>query len=182
MLINDPRFISRAKVLLEGETNRDDFLKGKVSEYVWMDLGISIFPSEINAGMLWAQLEQMKAIQRQRDLLWERYYNALKDIAGITVAHIPDNINHNSHIFYILLDSKKERDDAISHLTKKGIQAVFHYIPLHLSPMGQKLGYKHGDLPVTEDIAARIVRLPLYNSMSVHQQDHVIDELIKFKR
>jgi dTDP-4-amino-4,6-dideoxygalactose transaminase len=133
------------------------------------------------AAFLWGQLEARDHIQAKRKRIWDFYYNALKDWASknaVGIATIPDYCRHPYHMFYIVMPSHKDQKDIIRHLRTKGIHAVFHYLPLHLSEMGKKMGGKKGDCPVTEDVSERLVRLPFYNELLAEQQEYIVDAVL----
>jgi len=160
--------LSRAEILREKGTNRSKFWRGEVDKYTWVDTGSSYLPSDILAAFLYAQLEKLDEIQESRLSTWDTYYNRLKefeDMGIIRLPVIPDYAEHNAHLFYVLFTDEQTRDKAMEDLKKQGIHAVFHYIPLHSAPMGQRYGYSEGDLPVTEDLSGRLLRLPMYAGM-----------------
>lgn len=180
LVINDERFIERAEVIREKGTNRSKFFRGEVDKYTWVDIGSSYLPSDILAAFLFAQLENIERISMMRKNIYERYYKGFLDFTReglVKLPAIPDDCSSNHHMFYLLLNSEVERDNLIQSLKEKGISSVFHYVPLHTSPMGLKLGYRKGELPVTEDISKRLLRLPFYNSLTSEEQDFVIKEI-----
>ncbi len=183
LLVNSPELQGRAEIMREKGTNREQFMRGLVSKYEWVDIGSSFLPSEITAAFLYAQLEAEPRITSTRRALWDRYHGALADIeaAGyITRPSVPDGCEPNGHLYYILVRDPNERQTLIEHLAAHGIQAVFHYVPLHTSPMGRRLGYRAGDLPVTEDLADRLLRLPLYPDLREGQVSRVVDAVRGF--
>jgi len=164
LLINDEQFIERAEILLEKGTNRKQFCEGQVDKYTWVDVGSSYVLSELNAAYLYGQLENESVILNKRLSLFKKYYEALlplQERGQVRHPIVPTHCEQNGHMFYMICRSNEERQKLIHFLREKNIQAVFHYIPLHQSPMGQKFGKNIG-LPVTEDIAARLVRLPMF--------------------
>lgn len=170
LLINtdDQNVIERAEILREKGTNRSKFWRGEVDKYTWVDTGSSYLPSDILAAFLYAQLEKLDEIQKSRLSVWNTYYNRLKefeDAGVIRLPVIPDYAEHNAHLFYVLFHDEQARDQVMHALKKQGVHAVFHYIPLHSAPMGQRYGYSEGDLPVTEDLSERLLRLPMYAGM-----------------
>ena len=170
LLVNtdDPKVVERAEILREKGTNRSKFWRGEVDKYTWVDTGSSYLPSDILAAFLYAQLEKLDEIQKSRLSVWNTYYNRLKEFedAGIIrLPVIPDYAEHNAHLFYVLFNDEQARDQAMQGLKEQGVHAVFHYIPLHSAPMGQRYGYSEGDLPVTEDLSGRLLRLPMYAGM-----------------
>ena len=180
LLINNPLFSEKAEIIREKGTNRSKFLRGEVDKYTWVDLGSSFLPSDILAAFLYAQLENMDLIKAKREQIFDDYYAALQPLAEKGHIRLPFRDNSNSQYFYIILNDAETRGKLITHLKKKGILAVCHYTPLHLSPIGKKLGYFNGQFPVTEDIAARILRLPFYYDLSVDQQQCVVNEIATF--
>ena len=183
LVINDPKFIERAEIIREKGTNRSKFFRGEIDKYTWVDIGSSYLPSDVLSAFLFAQLEKMDEINNIRKKIYYRYFEALKDLETdgiIKLPFIPLDCSPNYHIFYLLLENEKERDKLIKHLKDNNIAGVFHYVPLHLSPMGKKLGYKKGDLPVTENISSRIIRLPFYNDLTVDEQSYVTGKIFDF--
>ena len=181
LVINDKEFIERAEIIREKGTDRSKFFRGQVDKYTWVDIGSSYLPSEVLAALLFAQLEDMDKIKRIRQNIYEKYLRAfmnLEEYKLVNLPVIPIECSTNYHMFHLLLKNETERGDLIKHLADKNINSVFHYIPLHSSPMGLKLGYKEGDFPITEDVSRRLVRLPFYNSMTEEEQDYVIGEVI----
>jgi dTDP-4-amino-4,6-dideoxygalactose transaminase len=182
LVVNDERFLERAEVLRDKGTNRSQFLRGEVDKYTWVDVGSSYSPSELNAAFLYAQLEENVSITSKRTAIFSRYRASLAPLeqAGLLrMPSLPPGTSCNGHMFYVLLESEVDRNRVIHGLEKQGIHAVFHYVPLHTSPMGVALGYQPGDLPVTEDVAARLLRLPCYFELSEDEQDRVIDAFIE---
>jgi dTDP-4-amino-4,6-dideoxygalactose transaminase len=182
LVVNDERFLERAEILRDKGTNRSQFLRGEVDKYTWVDVGSSYSPSELNAAFLYAQLEENVSITSKRTAIFSRYRASLAPLeqAGLLrMPSLPPGTSCNGHMFYVLLESEVDRNRVIHGLEKQGIHAVFHYVPLHTSPMGVALGYQPGDLPVTEDVAARLLRLPCYFELSEDEQDRVIDAFIE---
>jgi dTDP-4-amino-4,6-dideoxygalactose transaminase len=182
LLINDPQYIERAEVIREKGTNRIRFLKGEVDKYTWVDVGSSYLPSDLLAAFLYAQLEARDQIQARRQQIWEYYAEHLRDWAkahDVRLPAAPAHCEQPYHLFYLLLPSLEVRTRLILHLKKQSILSVFHYLPLHLSTMGQKFGGKPGDCPVAEDVSDRLVRLPFYNDLTKEKQDRVISAIKK---
>jgi dTDP-4-amino-4,6-dideoxygalactose transaminase len=180
LLINDERFIERAEVVREKGTNRSQFFRGQVDKYTWTDIGSSYLPSDLLAAVLLAQLEARDSIQSKRQKIWSRYHRGLSDWAqsfGVTLPIVPADREQTYHMFYMLMPSLQSRQRLIAHLKDKGILSVFHYQPLHLSPMGRQFGGTPGQCPVTEKMSDQLVRLPFYNSLSELQQDRVVDAI-----
>jgi dTDP-4-amino-4,6-dideoxygalactose transaminase len=184
LLINEARFIERAEILREKGTDRSRFLRGLVHKYEWVDLGSSYLPSDLLAAFLLAQLEAREEIQSRRRAIWERYARELSGWAatcGVKLPTVPDGCEQPWHIFYMLMPSSAAREALIRHLEDRGILAVFHYLALHLSPMGRRFGGREGDCPVAEEVASRIVRLPLYNRLTDAEQSEVLEALQSFR-
>lgn len=178
LLINDPCYIERAEIIREKGTNRSRFFRGEVDKYTWVDLGSSYLPADLLAAFLYAQLEAKEQVLARRKQVWDTYAAGLKGWAimnEVQLPTIPAHCTQAYHMFYLVLPCLEARTRLIDHLKSKGILSVFHYLPLHLSPMGQKYGYKSGDCPVTEAVSDRLVRLPLYNELTSTDQAQVIE-------
>jgi dTDP-4-amino-4,6-dideoxygalactose transaminase len=183
LLINDPQYIERAEVIREKGTNRSRFYRGQVDKYTWVDVGSSYLPSDMLAAYLYAQLEVQEQIQAKRQEIWEYYHKHLQDWAekhGIRFPIVPDHCEQAYHMFYLLMPSLEKRQALIAHLKAQNIISAFHYLPLHLSEMGQKFGGKEGDCPVTEDVSDRLVRLPFYNDLTEADLARVVAAICEF--
>lgn len=183
LVINDPKYIERAEIIREKGTNRSRFFRGQVDKYTWVDVGSSYLPSEVLAAFLYAQLEACEQIQSRRQQIWETYDAHLRTWAeeqDVRLPIIPGHCEQSYHMYYILLPSLEQRHALIEHLKSHGILAVFHYLPLHLSELGQKLGGREGDCPVTEDVSDRLLRLPFYNTLTEQEQMDVIAAIRDF--
>ena len=183
LLINDPQYIDEAEILREKGTNRSRFFRGQVDKYTWVNVGSSYLPSDMLAGFLLAQLEEREQIQSRRQQIWETYYKELGGWAEenhVRLPFVPAHCEQSYHIFYLLFPDLKNRQAAISHLKERDIQAVFHYLPLHLSPMGEKYGGRVGDCTVTECVSDQLLRLPFYTNMTETEQSCVIEALREF--
>jgi len=183
LVINELPFVERAEILWEKGTNRKKFFAGLVDKYTWVDIGSSFLPSELLAAFLFAQLEEAEPIQSLRHGVWQYYYNQLQPRAKelkIALPFVPPDCDHAAHLFYILLPNQTVRDQLIAFLRSRRIGSAFHYIPLHLSPMGRQFGYHDGDCPVTEDVSGRLLRLPFHNRLSREDQDRVIAAISEF--
>ncbi|WP_375428216.1 dTDP-4-amino-4,6-dideoxygalactose transaminase [uncultured Sphingomonas sp.] len=179
ILINDAHFAERARFIREKGTDRSDFLAGRIDKYTWVDLGSSYLPSEITAAFLWAQMEAANAITSRRLDMWARYHGELHDLDvedALRRPLIPDDCQGNAHMYHVLLPSEQSREECIGSLAECGIGSVSHYVPLHSSPAGKRLGRASGDLPVTRDISRRVLRLPLWVGLE-EEQHRVIDAL-----
>lgn len=184
LLVNDSNLIEQAEIIREKGTNRSRFFRGQVDKYTWVEVGSSYLPSEMLAAFLYAQLEAHEQIQTTRKRIWETYLDQLTDWAGshnIRLPVVPIYCEQPYHIFYMLLSSLEQRQALIAHLRERGIQSVFHYLPLHLSDMGRGFGGKAGDCPVTEDISDRLLRLPFYYSLSESEQALVVEGILTFE-
>ncbi len=182
-LINDAALIERAEIIREKGTNRSQFFRGQVDKYTWRDIGSSYLMSDLQAAWLWAQLEAAEQINARRLALWQRYYDALEPIAQtgrITLPSMPPECQHNAHMFYIKLHNNEDRSALIDWLNEAEILAVFHYIPLHSSPAGQRFGRFHGDDHHTQFESERLLRLPLFYNLSDNNQKTVINSLLSF--
>lgn len=181
LLINDPQYAERAEILREKGTNRSRFFRGQVDKYTWVDIGSSYLPSDILAAFLYAQLEAREEIQAKRRRLWHYYYDHLREWAdehGVRLPIVPPHCEQSYHMFYLLMPSLEQRQALITHLKSCGILSVFHYLPLHLSDMGRRFGYKEGDCPVTEEVSDRLVRLPFFNDLSPQDQASVVRAIV----
>jgi dTDP-4-amino-4,6-dideoxygalactose transaminase len=183
LVINEARFTERAEILREKGTDRSRFFRGEIDKYTWRDIGSSFLPSDILAALLWAQIEIVDAIQAKRRAIFERYAASLHpwaDSHGTRLPTIPDHCTCSYHLFYLLLPDAWVQGAFIQHLQANRINAVFHYQPLHLTPMGRRFGGQTGQCPVTESVAARVVRLPFYFDLSAADQDRVIGAVHSF--
>lgn len=177
LLVNDERYIQRAEIIREKGTNRSQFFRGQVDKYTWVDVGSSYLPGEIIAAFLAAQFEQAQAITARRLAIWQRYYDwaaTLERDGLVRRPIIPDNCVHNAHMFYLLLPDLATRTRLIDDLKTAGIGAVFHYIPLHSSPAGQRYCRSHGSMQVTDDVSERLIRMPLWLGLEP-ELDHVLE-------
>jgi dTDP-4-amino-4,6-dideoxygalactose transaminase len=184
LLINDLRLAERAEIIREKGTNRSRFFRGLVDKYTWVDIGSSYVPSDILAAYLYAQLEARERIQTTRRRLWDYYLRHLRDWAAarnVVLPSVPAHCEQAYHMFYLLLPSLEQRQALIAHLREHGVMSVFHYQPLHLSEMGQRLGGKEGDCPVTEAVSDRLLRLPFYNDLTEADQERVVGAVTKFR-
>jgi len=177
LVVNRPDLVARAEIIREKGTDRSRFLRGEIDKYTWVDVGASHLPSELLAAFLLAQLEGMDAIQQRRAHVWTRYRRALAPLEKVGHLRLPIEVasGTNYHMFQILVDSLATRTRLIAHLKARSISAVFHYVPLHTSPMGLRFG--RVSLPVVEDIADRLLRLPMFPELSDEQIDRVVAEI-----
>ncbi|MBL8861864.1 MAG: dTDP-4-amino-4,6-dideoxygalactose transaminase [Planctomycetes bacterium] len=184
LLVNDPSLAERAEILREKGTNRSRFLRGLVHKYTWVDQGSSWLPSDLLAAFLLAQLEARATIQGRRAAIWRRYRGELTDWAaevGVGLPFVPAHCEQPYHMFYLLLADGAQRERLITHLEERGILAVFHYLPLHLSDMGRKYGGREEQCPVSQDVSARILRLPFFNALTDDEQGDVIAAVREFR-
>jgi dTDP-4-amino-4,6-dideoxygalactose transaminase len=182
LVINDPAFVESAEIIREKGTDRSRFFRGQVDKYTWVSAGSSYLPSEILAAFLWAQLEAREIIQKKREAMWRSYDECLRDWANencVRQPFIPAHCDQAFHMYYLMLPSLETRTDFIAHLRSKGILAVFHYVPLHLSNMGRALA-PEAHCPVTEHVSDCLVRLPFFNSLEDSQRT-VIEAVKSFK-
>ena len=183
LVVRDPDMVSRAECIREDGTNRRAFLRGEVERYEWQDVGSPYILSELLAAFLYAQLENMEQITKRRQAMYTRYRDTLMPLeqrGDIRLPCITKGCATNYHMFYILLESEPIRAALIEHLKAQGILAVFHYVSLHSSPMGQAMGYRKGMLPVTEDVSDRLLRLPMYFDLTDTQVDEVASAIWNF--
>jgi dTDP-4-amino-4,6-dideoxygalactose transaminase len=181
LVVNDPRYAGRAEILWEKGTDRSKFSRGEVEKYTWIDLGSSFLPGELMAAFLWAQLEDAAAITTQRLALWDHYQRACAGLTELRVefTRIPAECEHNAHLFPILLPARVSRAAVIAELNRRGVNAVFHYVPLHSAPAGRRFGRVSGTMAVTDDCSARLVRLPLWVGMDPTGPSRVAGELFE---
>lgn len=180
LIVNDPNYIERAEIVREKGTNRKRFFRGEVDKYTWVDIGSSYLPSDLLAAYLLAQLEEKQAILAARRRVYERYAKGLADWAekcGARLPVIPPDCESSYHMFFAVMPTPDARTRLISHLKSRDIQAVFHYLPLHLSEMGRRWGGLTGQCPVSESVSERLVRLPFYTGLTETDQDRVIDAI-----
>lgn len=183
--INNPAYIERGEIIREKGTNRSKFFRGEIDKYSWVDVGSSYLPSELNAAYLYAQLEVAEQINKKRLDLWDNYYNGLHDLQEqeyLELPYIPSECQHNAHMFYIKLKNLDQRTQMLDYLRKKGIYAVFHYVPLHSSKAGKEFGEFVGDDIYTTKESDRLLRLPMFYGLSMELSDYVIDCIHGFFR
>lgn len=184
LVINDAKFIERAEIIREKGTDRSRFFRGEVDKYTWRDVGSSFLPSDILAALLFAQIGIADAIQAKRREIFERYATSLLPWAagnGVKLPTIPEECTCSYHLFYLLLPDARAQLALIEHLRVNQINAVFHYQPLHLTPMGRQFGGKAGQCPVTESVAGRVVRLPFFFDLCTADQIRVISAVTAFE-
>ena len=183
LLIRDRDAVDKAEIIREKGTDRSKFLRGQIDKYTWVEMGSSYLPSELNAAYLMAQLERADEINQNRLDSWNRYYEGLSGLAAdgrIELPVIPENCKHNAHMFYVKAADIEERDALIRYLKENGVQAVFHYVPLHSSPAGRRFGRFHGEDRYTTNTFERLLRLPMYYGLKEEDTDHVCSVIRKF--
>jgi dTDP-4-amino-4,6-dideoxygalactose transaminase len=183
LMVNDPSLIERAEIILEKGTNRRQFFRGQTDKYTWVDIGSSFVLADLLASILLAQLEAEEAIRSKRAEIWNRYQTGLASWAsknGVEQPTIPAECDSSYHLYHLLLPNGGVRDRLLHHLKAKGIIGVFHYQALNASPMGQRLGGRVGQCPVSEDASARLVRLPMFFSLSTDEQAMVVNAVESF--
>jgi dTDP-4-amino-4,6-dideoxygalactose transaminase len=183
LLINTPEFVQRAEIIWEKGTNRSQFLRGEVDKYTWVDIGSSYLPSDLIAAFLCAQLEQLEHINHARMQIWQMYHRLLEPLEEANYLRrpvIPEHCQHNAHLYYILLKDAVTRDKLLEYLRRNGVQATFHYVPLHNSPAGRKYGKIASSMNYTSELSERLLRLPLW--MGMERQDYIISLIENFFR
>ena len=180
LLVNDPDLTLRAEMIWEKGTDRSRFNRGEVDKYTWQEVGSSFLPGELMAAFLWAQLEEADRITQKRLAIWQRYHEFLEPLESkgtIRRPIVPDGCQHNAHMYYVLLAPEIDRRKVLDELKRNDIFSVFHYVPLHSSPAGQRYGRAHGSLTVTIDQSERVIRLPLWLGLTEQQQHRIVDLL-----
>jgi dTDP-4-amino-4,6-dideoxygalactose transaminase len=178
LLVNDARLVEQAEIAQEKGTNRSRFFRGEVDKYTWQDTGSSYLLSEVASAFLWAQLEHAERVTAERRGIWSRYFEALEPLEREGLLRrpiVPSTCVHSGHLFYVLLPSETQRDNTLRALGRRGIHAVFHYLPLHDSPAGRRFGRLGGPLPVSVDVSARLLRLPLWAGLGDERTETVIE-------
>lgn len=185
LVINDPAMEQRAEILREKGTNRSQFLRGQSDKYTWVDVGSSYLPSDMLAAFLLGQIENMEKITRRRGEIFDRYSAMLAPLVErglIRIPAVPEGCTTNYHMFYLLTANIEERTALIAHLRESGILAVFHYVPLHSSPFAQTLGIPSKELPITEELSARLLRLPMFFDLTDSETEEVGNAVLDFYR
>jgi dTDP-4-amino-4,6-dideoxygalactose transaminase len=183
LLVNNQEFAQRAEIIREKGTDRSRFFRGEVDKYTWQEAGSSFLPGELTAAFLWAQLEEAEAITTRRIACWNTYHALLAPLESMGLLRrpiIPETCQHNAHMYYILLEPEINRQNLIDMLKGHNIYPVFHYVPLHSSPAGQRLGRTQGSLAVTDDLSSRLLRLPLWIGLSPIQQERIVQTILSF--
>ena len=183
LCINDPAYIERAEIIRDKGTNRKQFFRGLVDKYTWVDVGSSYVISEICSAFLCGQLEMLDVISEKRRQVFQLYHDLLSPLAAegwLRLPEIPIHCQSNYHLFYVILPDRQTRDGLMQHLNRHKINAVFHYIPLHTAPMGLSFGYSEGDLPITENLSGRLLRLPIFYDITEDEVRHVVATIEEF--
>lgn len=184
LLFQDESYLEPAEILREKGTNRSKFFRGQVDKYTWVDYGSSYLPSDMNAAYLWAQLEAAEKINEKRLDIWEYYQEHLEPLAksgAVEQPFIPDYATHNAHMYYLKVKDLETRTHLLAYLKEKGILSVFHYVPLHSSAAGEKFGRFHGEDRYTTKESERILRLPMYYSLTMQEAEQVVCALKAFQ-
>jgi dTDP-4-amino-4,6-dideoxygalactose transaminase len=185
LCLNTPELVERAEIIRDKGTNRKQFFRGHTAHYTWVDVGSGYVPSEICSAFLLAQLEKLDAIAARRQRIYQFYHDNLRPLEAeglLRLPRVPGSCVDNHHLFYILLANAATRDALMADLRRHNIQAVFHYVPLHSSPMGTKLGAHRRRLPITDDVSVRLLRLPLFHDITREQQARVVSQVASFLR
>ena len=183
LLLNDESLVERAEIIWEKGTNRRKYFRGQIDKYTWVDIGSSYLPTELVAAFLYAQLEHAEEINEKRRWIHDRYYHKLRPLEEARKIRLPageDGNNGNGHIFYLLVKSLEERGDLLNFLSNNGVTALFHYVPLHSSPAGERFCRVGSKMTVTNDISDRLIRLPMYYEIAEHEVDYVVDIIKQF--
>ena len=184
LVINDTSYVERAEVIREKGTDRSKFFRGQIDKYSWTDRGSSYVMSDLLAACLCAQLLESEMIQEKRSERWEFYNSNLKGWAkenSVDLPSVPEYCEHPSHLFYLLMPSESTRNSLINFLKENDIQAVFHYLPLNSSPMAKKIGSNGREMPVTENVSKRLLRLPLYLDLDMKEMSYIVEKIKEFK-
>lgn len=183
LLIKNENDIEKAEIIREKGTNRSRFLRGQIDKYTWVEAGSSYLPSDMNAAYLWAQLQKADMINENRLAAWDRYYKGFEELEQkgfVTRPIIPEECSHNAHMFYLKAENLEVRTKLISYLKENGVLAVFHYVPLHSAPAGQKFGRFCGEDRYTTKESDRLLRLPMYYGLKDEEVDCVIEKVYDF--
>ncbi|MCI5509721.1 MAG: dTDP-4-amino-4,6-dideoxygalactose transaminase [Eubacterium sp.] len=183
LFFQNEEYLEKAEILREKGTNRSKFFRGQIDKYTWVDYGSSYLPSDMNAAYLWAQLEEAEKINQKRLSIWNFYHEELKPLADrglIEQPFIPEYASHNAHMYYIKVKNLETRTKLLEELKQQGILSVFHYVPLHSSEAGRKFGRFHGEDIYTTRESERLMRLPMYYSLSLEEAAEVVKALYRF--
>lgn len=183
LVFQDEKYLEPAEILREKGTNRSKYFRGQIDKYTWMDYGSSYLPSDMNAAYLYAQLEEHEAIDKKRMEIYDYYQEALRPLADrglIEQPYVPENVVHNAHMYYLKVKDLDVRTRLISYMKEQGIMCVFHYVPLHSSPAGMRFGRFSGEDRYTTKESERLLRLPMFYSLSLEEQKRVVKALLSF--
>lgn len=183
LVVSEERFVERAEIIRQKGTNYEQFRRGEVDAYRWVDVGSSYVPSELQSALAYVQLERREKIRSARRAVFQHYRDELaplEDDGVLAMPTIPSDCRPNYHLFYLLVESESQRDVLVSHLRAAGVGAARHYEPLHTAPKGRELGYTGGELPVTERVAGHLLRLPVHPAVSPADREHVVDAVYSF--
>lgn len=183
LLINDASYLERAEFIRDKGTDRQKLFRGQVDKYTWVDLGSSFVLSDLLAAFLYGQLRERRRILSERERIWQRYDDALRGAVerfGVQLPTVPEYCDQAYHMYYIVLPSLEARQALIAHLDRRGIGAVFHYTPLHMSKMGGTFGGRAGQCPVTERISDTLLRLPFHLELTADDQARVAEAILEF--
>jgi len=176
LLVNDPRFIERAEIIREKGTDRKRFYRNEVDKYTWQSIGSSYLPSDLIAAFLWAQMQEAESLTSSRLKIWNNYHELFEKMERKQLLRrpmIPQGCTHNGHMYYILLPENTDRNMVLSRLKDKGINAVFHYVPLHTSPAGMKYCRVNGSIKNTLEVSERVIRLPFWIGLQESEQEYI---------
>lgn len=183
LLVNDPELALRAEIIREKGTDRSRFFRGEVDKYTWQEVGSSFLPGELIAAFLWAQLEEAERITNDRLASWARYHELLEPLEAKGILSrpvVPEGCRHNAHMYYVMLAPDIDRQAVLTELKRNEVHSVFHYVPLHSSPAGERYGRVHGSMDITNGHSERLIRLPLWVGITAEQQDRVVSVLGQF--
>jgi dTDP-4-amino-4,6-dideoxygalactose transaminase len=183
LLIRSEDDVEKAEIIREKGTNRSRFLRGQIDKYTWVEAGSSYLPSDMNAAYLWAQLQEADMINNNRLASWDKYYKGFEELENkgfVTRPFIPEECKHNAHMFYLKAESLETRTKLISFLKENSVLAVFHYVPLHSAPAGQRFGEFVGEDKYTTAESDRLLRLPMYYGLTDKEVEYVIEKVYEF--
>ena len=181
LLVNDERFVERAEIIREKGTNRSQFFRGQVDKYTWIDVGSSYLPGELIAAFLLAQLEEATEITRRRLDVWQQYHSGFASLEAkgcLRRPILPAECQHNAHMYYLLVENLNVRTALMQYLKARGVHTVFHYVPLHSSPAGKRYGRINDELPVTDSVSGKLLRLPLF--VGLDDAPMIVDSITRF--
>lgn len=182
LLVNDERLVEQAEIIWEKGTDRSQFFRGQVDKYTWQSLGSSFLPGELIAAFLWAQLEEAESITSRRIQIWDRYHSLFEELEAEGLLRrpvVPEHCGHNAHMYYLLLPEGVCRDSVLASMKDDGVNAVFHYVPLHSSPAGQRYGRVSGSMKNTDKLSQQLIRLPLWIGISYDEQRIVFESVYR---